>query len=152
MKSAKKIFLAFIIFSLSLSAFSQEKTQAQTSKIIDLVSEANKDGMIFYYDPFSESGLLEKNGHQISFSAGNSFYLQDYKNLVNISSPFFKDGTLVATSEFFASVENFFKTENDMNPYKIGAILIDPGHGGKDPGANHVHTINGKKVNVVEKT
>ena len=26
-------------------------------------------------------------------------------------------------------------------------IVIDPGHGGKDPGANQVHKINGKNVN-----
>ncbi len=35
--------------------------------------------------------------------------------------------------------------------YSIGAILIDPGHGGKDPGASSTFTIKGKKTTVVEK-
>ncbi len=35
--------------------------------------------------------------------------------------------------------------------YSIGAILIDPGHGGKDPGASSTFMINGKKTTVVEK-
>ena len=47
--------------------------------------------------------------------------------------------------------ENFFKTESDENPYRIGAILIDPGHGGKDPGTSKTQKINGKNVTLVEK-
>lgn len=39
----------------------------------------------------------------------------------------------------------------DSRAYSIGAILIDPGHGGKDPGASSTFTIKGKKTSVVEK-
>ncbi len=34
---------------------------------------------------------------------------------------------------------------------RIGAVVIDPGHGGIDPGTNHWETIGGKRVDVVEK-
>ncbi len=39
----------------------------------------------------------------------------------------------------------------ESRTYSIGAILIDPGHGGKDPGASATFTINGKKTTVIEK-
>ncbi len=39
----------------------------------------------------------------------------------------------------------------DSRAYSIGAILIDPGHGGKDPGASATCMIKGKKTTVVEK-
>ena len=42
-------------------------------------------------------------------------------------------------------------SEEESRAYSIGAILIDPGHGGKDPGASATFMINGKKTNVVEK-
>ena len=43
------------------------------------------------------------------------------------------------------------KSDEDVRAYSIGAILIDPGHGGKDPGASATFTIKGKKTSIVEK-
>ena len=44
-----------------------------------------------------------------------------------------------------------FVTSEDSRTYSIGAILIDPGHGGKDPGASASFMIKGKKTTVIEK-
>ncbi|GMO30979.1 MAG: hypothetical protein Ta2F_06060 [Termitinemataceae bacterium] len=33
----------------------------------------------------------------------------------------------------------------------LGAIIVDPGHGGKDPGASTKKNINGKNVSIIEK-
>ena len=66
-------------------------------------------------------------------------------------APSFENGKLVSSQSFFNLAENFFKLQNAEAPYKIGAILIDPGHGGKDPGASSSHVSDGKKVKVVEK-
>ncbi|MBQ9539713.1 MAG: N-acetylmuramoyl-L-alanine amidase, partial [Treponema sp.] len=43
------------------------------------------------------------------------------------------------------------QSSEDGRAFSIGAILIDPGHGGKDPGASATFTVKGKKVSVVEK-
>jgi len=40
---------------------------------------------------------------------------------------------------------------DNSDNFRIAAIIIDPGHGGKDPGASATHTINGRTINSVEK-
>ncbi|MBQ0051074.1 MAG: N-acetylmuramoyl-L-alanine amidase [Treponema sp.] len=136
-----KILFVFSVFSIF----------AQAQNKLNLITESQKNGITVYWDTLSSAGLLEKNGHQISFHAGDGFVLQDYKKLALADSPELKDGELLVTKKFMEDAKKFFSTENTENGFKIGAILIDPGHGGKDPGALDTHTINGKKVTVREK-
>lgn len=42
---------------------------------LNLVDEAAKSGMTVYWDSLSGAGILEKNGHQISFKTGDNFIL-----------------------------------------------------------------------------
>ena len=139
----KLVFLASLFLIFSHSIFAQNQ--------VDLVQDAQKAGISFYWDPMTYTGLLEKNGHRISFRAGDDYCLQDYKKIIPEKAPVMQAGKLVANKTFMNTAENFFKVENVEVPYRIGAVLIDAGHGGKDPGASRVHRINGKNVNVVEK-
>jgi N-acetylmuramoyl-L-alanine amidase len=53
---------------------------------------------------------------------------------------------------FFASVAPTRPPSGNFpDTYRVGAIVIDAGHGGSDPGAIAEHVINGKKVPVREK-
>lgn len=142
----KKLFAA--IFSALLII---PQVWAENAKTVDFLAGAQKSGMTFYWDPLTASGLIEKNGHRISFHAGDDFVLQDYKIVLNEDAPVLENGKLVSNASFLNRAENFFKTESDENPYRIGAILIDPGHGGKDPGTSKTQKINGKNVTLVEK-
>lgn len=135
------IFILTSIF-LPLFAFAQN---------VNLVEATSRLGMTFYWDTLSGSGILEKNGHQISFKVGDNFILEDYSKLVLSDSPVSKEGVVFVTESFISEAENLFKTESSQNGYKIGAILIDPGHGGKDPGAFDSLTIKGKKTTIREK-
>jgi len=127
------------------------QAESSLSNYIDLSENAQKAGMTFYWDPFTMSGILEKNGHQVSFRNGDSFVLQDYKKIMQQDAPVVNNGTVLVSQSFFKSIDNYFQVQNNANPYRIGAILIDPGHGGKDPGASDTHTVNGKKITVQEK-
>lgn len=142
----RRRFLFFItIFSLAGAFYAQPAD-------LNLIDESGKLGAQVYWDSLSGSGLLEKNGHQVSFRAGDGFVLHDYKKLAVTDAPVVRDGVLYVTRNFLSSADRLFKTENsDSSGFKIGAILIDPGHGGKDPGAMATHKISGKSVTVREK-
>ncbi|MDY2925374.1 MAG: N-acetylmuramoyl-L-alanine amidase, partial [Treponema sp.] len=118
---------------------------------VDLIAEAAKTGTVIYWDPLAESGLLEKNGHQISFHAGDNVAILDNRRLILIEPLSVKDGILTASQKFMLQAEKFFQTETDGTSFRIGAVIVDPGHGGKDPGAIGTFTSNGKKITVREK-
>lgn len=137
--------------ALAIALFCASAALSVPAQQVDFLQGARKAGMTVYWDPMTLSGMAEKNGHRISFRAGDSFVLQDYRTVVLEKAPFLSGGTLVAEQSFFNSAEHFFRTESPENPYRIGAILIDPGHGGKDPGASASHVSGGKKITVTEK-
>lgn len=147
MQQNKKNIIAFLVFfGMSLTCFSTSQSQ------VDLIEETKKQGITFYWDSLSNSGILEKNGQHIVFKTEQNFLLQNSSKLVYSDAPVILDGKISVTKDFMNEVEDFFlqQSENSSN-FKIGVILIDPGHGGKDPGANQIHKINGKNVTVREK-
>lgn len=145
--SVKKIFsLIFYLFSLFCSSF----VFAQDKKI-NLMEESSKRGMTLYWDSFAENGLIEKNGHYISFHIGDNFILSDYQLIVAADAPVLENGKIYVSPQFIDSAELHLAQEAADNLYRIGAILIDPGHGGKDPGSIGGYTQNGKKITLNEK-
>ena len=139
----KKRLCIFVIVVLISAAFAQNTE--------NLVTSAEKTGAQVYWDSLSGTGILEKNGHQLSFRAGDAVVLQDYKTIALTDAPEIRDGVLYVSRQFLSLAEKVFAQTQDDAGYHIGAVLIDPGHGGKDPGAMDTHTINGKKVTVKEK-
>jgi len=119
---------------------------------VNLLEQSSKNGTVMYWDTLSGTGLLEKNGHQVSFRTGENVVLLDNRKLALVDPPAVKDGTLTVTQDFIDELERFFKTDNGGgSSFRVGAIIVDPGHGGKDPGAMQEHVINGKKVMIREK-
>lgn len=147
MRKVKSVLTAVFLLLTTFSLFSEGKAESY----VDLALQAEQNGMLFFWDPTTGSGILEKEGHTVSFKANDNLVLHDYSLITQEDSPKVQDGKLLVTQSFLNSVNNFFLKSNDSNPYKIGAILIDPGHGGKDPGASATHKINGKNVLVQEK-
>lgn len=117
---------------------------------VNLLDTAKKTGMTFYWDSLSESGILEKNGHQLTFRSGEELIILDSVLLKITDAPEIKSNQIFVSQKFVNEAEAYFNQKSE-NPFKVGAILIDAGHGGKDPGASKVYSIDGKNVNVQEK-
>jgi N-acetylmuramoyl-L-alanine amidase len=117
---------------------------------ISLMEKSKNNGMTIYWDSLSESGMIEKNGHQLSFRNGEKVVLLDSMLMKITDAPELRNNQLYVSKKFLDDSEEFFNQKSEL-PFKVGAILIDAGHGGKDPGALKTYKINGKNVTIQEK-
>ena len=118
---------------------------------VNLMEMTQKSGIWLYWDSLAQSGMMEKDGHHLSFKLGDTFVLEDFKSLEEVDAPYIENGMLMVTPAFASYMEKFFGGEDVAPHYRVGVILIDPGHGGKDPGASGEVEVNGRKVKIKEK-
>ncbi len=109
------------------------------------------------WDPLSRMGALEFGAHRLVFRAlaapTPAAAVLDGKEVIRAPSPYFAADSLSFPRTFVEAVRASVSraAERDHARFRIAAILVDPGHGGKDTGAVATHTIDGKSVEVVEK-
>ncbi len=117
---------------------------------ISLMDSSKKNGITFYWDSLAETGMLEKNGHQLTFRKNEQIVILDSVRMSVTDAPELKNNKIYVSQKFMNDAEILFKEDNSTM-FKVGAILIDAGHGGKDPGALKTYKINGKNVTIQEK-
>ena len=139
-----KVKRIFIFFIFSVAGLFAENS-------LSLLDKAAEQGITLYWDTLSGGGMLEKNGHQLSFRAGNELVMLDGRSFAVTDAPTFSGNGISVSEEFISVAEDLFRKAQSDSMFKIGAILIDPGHGGKDPGTSRAYTVNGKKIVVTEK-
>ena len=125
-------------------------SQLFAANTISLMDNAKEKGITFYWDSLAETGMLEKNGHQITFRKDEQIVLLDSVRISLTDAPELKNNKIYVSQKFMNDAEILFQ-ENNSTMFKVGAILIDAGHGGKDPGALKTYKINGKDVTIQEK-
>ena len=110
------------------------------------------------WDPFFRSGVFTIHEHRLAFYSGGAGdqgpALLDGRELIAVSLPYpAENGNLRFPEEFIGPVKRALGRylEEEKSRFRIAAIIIDPGHGGKDSGAIGSHTVNGKSFKSVEK-
>jgi len=179
--TTKTIIITLVLFSLPRLLYAQAansaaspvaipaavttSSQASSPRVFNLDETMNilyaandKERKEFHWDPFFREGSFTMGGHYGAFptalSAGKSgFLMVDNRDIYTVSLPYQDKGELVFPEPFVNTIKEAFtrSMNEDSSHYRIAAIIIDPGHGGKDPGAVSSHTINGKTLNVTEK-
>ncbi|MGL4986451.1 MAG: N-acetylmuramoyl-L-alanine amidase [Treponemataceae bacterium] len=138
----KKIFLVITFTVIFAGVFAAP---------VSLVEAANSLKAELLWEPLSASAVLLKNGNQLHFKVDESIMLINYKKMEIIDPPKMVDGTVFISQDFFKRAENLLMPTIPGGTYKIGAILIDPGHGGRDVGAVGNITVSDKKTKIYEK-
>jgi N-acetylmuramoyl-L-alanine amidase len=106
------------------------------------------------YDPVCRTVILNKSGHNISLMAGDKLALVDGRAL-HLSLPVdISGGKLMVPAQFKSEViDALFRAEALPKPgytalFKLRKVVIDAGHGGKDPGAVGRSGLREKDVNL----
>ena len=144
--------LFFFLFSLCVSVFAHVLSLDEALERLGGSSRAE-----FRWDPFFSSGTLSSDGYEASFVSGedgdNGMVLMDHREIINLPLPYLEQGNLRFPENFITQIRSTFNryAEEDRNRYRIAAIVIDPGHGGRDPGAVWDYNVNGRALKSVEK-
>jgi N-acetylmuramoyl-L-alanine amidase len=109
------------------------------------------------WDPLSRGGILSMQGRRAAFLAGGTGeqgpVLLDSREVYTMAAPYLKEGGLYFPAAFIDAVSaalNLFPQE-DGSRLRIAAIIVDPGHGGKDSGAIGNFVIDGRSIQLLEK-
>jgi len=153
-KLTKLIFIFCLLFVISFSLYSL--TLDETLNTLSGVSKG--EAAQFRWDPLLQNGVFNLGDHFGTFSTASAkgesgFLLFNNRELFNVPLPYNEGGKLEFPETFVVTLKDAFTKsfENDSSRFRVTTIIIDPGHGGKDPGAVAKQTINGKTVQVAEK-
>jgi len=120
----------------------------------DLVEVLEQLGATCEWDPLREAGVILAGSDRIAFQVGTPFVLVNYTERLDIPAPRRDGGRIVFTEEAIAAVSAAvarMRREGPAEGLRIGAIVLDPGHGGIDPGGVGTRTVDGKVVSLFEK-
>jgi N-acetylmuramoyl-L-alanine amidase len=145
MKGARTLSL-ILLFSLgAFSALAEDR---------DLLSIVYDLGAVLEWNPLRDVGVIVSGEDRISLGIGIPSAVINYRLLIAIDPPVRRDGAVWLTREAVAAIGEAISRDRlarAAERLRISHILIDPGHGGGDPGAVGKYASGQKTVQVFEK-
>lgn len=123
----------------------------------DLGSALKKMDAELRWDPLSRTGTLVSGSHRLVFQTApagtEDVVVLDGRDLYRLPVPYLEAGELRFPEAFVSGARSVFDRarENERSAYRIAAVVVDPGHGGRDSGAVGDHVIDGKRLRIAEK-
>ncbi|HOX92034.1 MAG TPA: N-acetylmuramoyl-L-alanine amidase, partial [Spirochaetales bacterium] len=120
---------------------------------IDLVTKANQWKASMRYDALSSTGAILRGGDLVRFKLGNDLFVLGSGELLRSAPISQQSGQLYIPAATAAAIESWFarRDAERASRFSIAAILIDPGHGGRDPGAIGEHGTGSSAIRIAEK-
>ena len=116
----------------------------------DIVELAKAGGGYIEWDFWGEQGTLVLGSHRYGFSLPTGWVIYNYREKIPGRVYRGEGGAVLVSTPAEKRIKETVSTIRSQAP-TIAAVLIDPGHGGKDPGAIGKHRIDGKQLRVLEK-
>jgi len=120
----------------------------------NLLSLANDLGALLEWDALRDMGVLDLGQDRIALGVGSDSALINYRLKITIDPPTRRDGAVWLTTAAVTAISDGVqkdRLEHAGKRMRVAVILIDPGHGGKDPGGLGSYEVGKKKVGIQEK-
>ena len=151
----RSLFLPFLLLPfLALPAFTQTMSLDETLSTLNSIGAGTAE---LRWDPFFASGTLSVGRHEASFSSGSpgetGRVILNHRDVLTLPLPYPERGAIRFPQGFVNQIQTTFTryAGEARSEFRVAAIIIDAGHGGRDPGAIGTHTIQGRTLRSVEK-
>jgi N-acetylmuramoyl-L-alanine amidase len=145
MRKARILAGTILFVLLAATAAAQDK---------DLLSLARDLGGVLEWDPLRDAGIISFGADRIALGVGIDLAVINYRLKVGIDAPLRKNGTVWLTASAVAALSDAVQKDRLSHAgdhMRVAAVLIDPGHGGKDGGAVGSVMVGKRPVTVREK-
>jgi N-acetylmuramoyl-L-alanine amidase len=145
MRKLRILASAIFIVMLAATSAAQEK---------DLLSLAGDLGGVLEWDPLRDVGIISFGSDRIALGVGIDLAVINYRLKVGIDAPLRKKGAVWLTSASVAALSEAVQKDRLAHAgdhLRVAAILIDPGHGGKDGGAVGSVVVGKRQITIREK-
>jgi len=120
----------------------------------DLLSLVADLGAVLEWNPLRDTGVIVSGEDRISLGVGIPMALVNYRVKVAIDPPVRRDGAVLITSDAVAALSDAIlrdRLARASERLRVSHIMIDPGHGGKEPGSVGTYADSGRQATVKEK-
>ena len=148
-RGIKPLYLFILLLVLFLTCINFELPADLNDDFVSIEKIVADYHARFFWDPLTEMGTLELENHTITLKPSVNFVILDYSEKVTVKPPVLRDGEILVPKEAIGKIGKVVgekgrgKGRKRVYPH-ISVIMIDPGHGGKDPGTIGRNVIKGK--------
>ena len=127
-------------------------TVSAESEYVALNELLKETGARLEWDPLGETGRIKLGNEVVVFKMGVPFVLLGYEQIMNTAPIRSRAGGVYLPGDTAEKIIKYLSRlglKDDVP--NVAVIFIDPGHGGKDPGANYIFSTKDGEIDVREK-
>ncbi len=146
----ERILAVVLLLLLTIFVFAESNSVDNMVSLTTIISETSAD---LSWSSYRSMGELSLNGKSILFKPGIPFLLLNYtEKSENFKIERGTNGDVFFSKDAASLISSFFTlSASEKSSLRIKAIIIDPGHGGRDSGAIGQYLSDGEKVKLMEK-
>jgi N-acetylmuramoyl-L-alanine amidase len=143
----------FSLACLLTQAYGQAATAATQNPPADMAGLAKAWSANWSFDALNGSGYIVRGHDLVRFRLGYPAYIAGSSLVIRAPAPVWNGANVELPRDAIKALQLWFDERDAERASKasVVAILIDPGHGGKDPGAIGEFGSGAKKFRIAEK-